>query len=322
MTSFEKNFLVNNEKNIELSENEKKELLDKGINQDDFYKLLSNKYNKGCNAFTFLLEEKDIIAKKNINNSSVEHEYAILKLLDNKKFNHSPAPIYFIKKPSILLEKEINGVSIDFSFDINIKKIASVLAELHSISFKKFGKPEEVRKKGDKLDNLKFNLNLLENHWQKIKLNKNSDDNYDVNSVLNYLSNFNDHIDELRGSFSEKNFSLIHFDLHKDNILLDKNNKVFIIDWGNSSIGDNAMDIAKLFYKNNFFEKQKLIFFQNYVFFDETIKKRVEVYYPLVVLNSLAWRLDMLTSKYDVVDDRFLELINKDWEFFNNFNKL
>lgn len=316
MINFENNFLANNEKEISLSENEKTELLDKGISQNDFCELLTNKYNQGFNAFTFLLEKKHIIAKKNINNCSVEPEYAILKFLDNKKFNHSPAPICFTKESPILLEKEVKGVSIDFDIDTNIKKIANALSELHSISFEKFGKPEEKRIRGSKLDNLKFNLNLLKIHWNQVVLNEVDFDNCKKEFVLNYLKKVDDSVNLLENDFSDRNFSLIHFDLHKDNILLDENNNIILIDWGNASIGDNAMDIAKLFYKNNFSEKQKQVFFENYSFADDTIKKRVDVYYQLVVLNSLAWRLDAVRSKN--VDDIFLKSIDKDWKTFNN----
>jgi thiamine kinase-like enzyme len=321
MINFENNFLTSPKEKIELSENEKKELLNKGISQDDFFKLLSNNYNQGRNAFIFSLDEKNIIAKKNFNNSSMEPEYAILKLLNNKKFEHSPTPIYFTKEPSILLEEEINGSQIDFDIDLNIEKLAIVLSELHSISFEKFGKPMEKRERGNKFDNLKFNLSLLEDHWKQIILNRNNIANHEANIVSNYLKNINNSVNELESIFSDKKFSLVHFDLHKDNILVDKNNDIILIDWGNSSIGDNAMDIAKLFYKNDFSEKQKQIFFKNYNFSDETIKKRIGVYYPLVILNSLAWRFDILATK-EKVDNNFLRSIDKDWRLFDNFNKL
>ena len=65
--------------------------------------------------------------------------------------------------------------------------------------------------------------------------------------------------------FCGNDFTLIHFDLNRNNILRSNNsNKIILIDWEQASAGDSAMDIAKLFLKLNFNDVQKKDFLVEY----------------------------------------------------------
>ena len=129
--------------------------------------------------------------------------------------------------------------------------------------------------------------------------------------------------------FSKSSFSLIHYDLNPDNILQEKENNILFLDWRQALIGDRAMDIAKLFYKNYLSEEQKELFFNTYKqeIDDPTIYKRTKIYEPLIRLGSILWRLRLLNIdiekqpiiKKNVDIDLVKERLKDDFKYLSSF---
>lgn len=108
-----------------------------------------------------------------------------------------------------------------------------------------------------------------------------------------------------------------------------------IIDWEQTSSGDNAMDLAKMFFKLDFNELQKKKFLSQYEKGleekDNSLQDRLKIYQPLVILNSLLWRVQILNSqeeklsnsKYDQDFYKRVSLgydsdVNKLKDYYNN----
>jgi len=119
-----------------------------------------------------------------------------------------------------------------------------------------------------------------------------------INQSLDKIKHMADKYDT---AFLDTNFTLIHFDLNKNNILYPKKDGApVIIDWEQASAGDNAIDIAKLFLKSEFDSDQKKDFLKVYeacqVEQDPHFRERLEVYEPFVIINSIIWRLGVLKN--------------------------
>ena len=302
--------------NFSKSEIERLSLL--GITLEDLKKLFKSETRQGHNAFVFSMEEKNIIAKKNKKmQNSISPEYAVLRVLQINDFKHTPAPIFFVRSEEILFEEQIDGHSVDLNNSDNIEKLAVVLANLHSIEFEKYGKPFSQRKRGNKWDNLLYNFDLLESVWKKLfKEIPKEEQLVDMSFFLEYLAQFKDNAERNKNNFQGDKFSLIHFDLHPENIIERDDESIVLVDWGNASIGDNAMDIAKLFLKCNFNNDQEKSFFDNYSFKDDDLQARVKIYMPLVILNSIAWRLSVL-HEGDCDNNKIINGLRHDVEIFN-----
>ncbi|MBU4455496.1 phosphotransferase, partial [Patescibacteria group bacterium] len=285
----------------ELSENEIKTINNLGLTFEDLQKLLGGPhFAEGSYALIFELPNSDqkIIAKawKNpkLDSERAKHENAALRLLRVRNFKVAPRSMGYLKSAAILFEEKIEGSPIENFDKITINQLAETMAKIHSIELNAYGKPLTQRRKGtqmdclnDALEKLCKDLSLLLNPPEIISL---------VEQAVNKTEN---EAKKKPDAFQNNNFTLIHFDLNCNNILRSKNSdKIILIDWEQASVGDNAMDIAKLFLKLNFNEEQKNEFFIEYEKKlskkDEYFQNRLEIYEPLVLINSILWRLRVL----------------------------
>jgi len=90
--------------------------------------------------------------------------------------------------------------------------------------------------------------------------------------------------------------------LNYNNILKKSDDgKLVIVDWEQASAGDNAMDLAKMFFKFDFKESQKQRFLSLYQEEleekDDSLQDRLKIYQPLIIVNSLLWRAEILNSQ-------------------------
>lgn len=94
----------------------------------------------------------------------------------------------------------------------------------------------------------------------------------------------------------DKYKSFIHSDFRPANMLIDKNNNVWIVDWEFSGLGHSLGDIGQFFrYENNFNQKQIRIFQDTY---NNSSKKSLPSdWYELSKLRDLVNPLQMLGSK-------------------------
>ena len=272
-----------------------------GITPDDLRKLLTtDPFAEGGYALLFESSSNDSnLVTKAWKNRSRDHERgenenAALRLLRIRDYKNAPKLRGYLQPSTILFEKKIEGEAVQ-QFDKNhIERLALALADLHSIRLNAYGKPFTERKDGTRLDYL---FDGIEN------LHKIAEPFIDQTEVTGLINRSLDKIKKMTGqtsdAFSAKDFTLIHFDLHKDNILYSKDDGApVIVDWEQASAGDNAMDIAKLFLKSNFNMDQKQAFLNVYesqqAERDPHFEDRLKAYEPFVLINSILWRLGVL----------------------------
>ncbi|QNM93334.1 phosphotransferase [Mycoplasma sp. Pen4] len=110
---------------------------------------------------------------------------------------------------------------------------------------------------------------------------------------------------------SENNRPL-HNDLYKDNILLDKNGKVFFIDWEYASMGDKHFDLAYFICGSFLTPKQEKIFLDRYdTYWEEyLIQQKILVYYLTIL-----WVNAQDVKHFD--DAPLIQKLNETIELFN-----
>ncbi len=299
-TSFE---IFDNKDGCNFSNRELNTIERLGLSVDDLKKILGEKpYNESNHAIFFELpingDEKNLAKvwkypKRDKNR--FQNESITLRLLRLKKTTIAPEILGSLKSSTILFEENIKGVNVEHFDKNNINKLADSISTFHSMEFNSYGKPFSKRKKGDKLDCLNHEINILNN---SIELLQNSDSLNIINSIKNVILKSKKKAEENRDDFKDNSFTLIHFDLNQNNILksLDSN-KIIIIDWEQATAGDNAMDIAKMFMKLNFNENQRTQFISRYKYnlpSEYGLESRIKAYNPLVIANSILWRINTL----------------------------
>lgn len=322
-----------------LSKNEIKTINDLGLTVEDLNKLLVGPhFAEGSYALIFDLpndgSEQKIAMKawKNpdVNPERAKHENATLRLLRMRKSREAPRLAGYLKSSAILFEEKIEGVPIENVDKIIVGQLAEILAKIHSIELNAYGKPLAKRKKGSQMDYLNDEIGKLNESLISI-----SNSQETMSSVEQAIFKIKSEAVKKSDAFQGDKFNLIHFDLNRNNILQSNNsNEIILIDWEQASAGDNAMDVAKMFLKLNFDEEQKKDFLADYKKNlskkDEYLEDRLDVYEPLVLINSILWRLRVLSNPpsqeyskaekifYVRVKKGFDSEINNLQEFLNN----
>ena len=287
---------------IKLSEKELRIINGVGLTLEDLQNLLKKPpYAEGSYALIFEVDEpkQATIAKvwKNPQNDKTRarHENAALRLLRKHKSTQVPQNLGYLPSETILFEEKIQGKHIVEFNENAICQLAETLAKIHTIKFSAYGKLIEPRTKGTQNDYLMAEIDKLREAFSTSP------------GKPELLTLIEQAIDKLGGeaissceAFKKKTFTLIHFDLNRNNILQSNDNdKIIIIDWEQSAAGDNAMDIAKMFFKLNFTEEQKGQFIEEYCKWfdknDNSFQVRLEVYESFVLINSILWRWRVLS---------------------------
>ncbi|MFH1662072.1 MAG: phosphotransferase [Candidatus Falkowbacteria bacterium] len=291
----------NSIKRTDLSENEIKTINNLGLTFEDLEKLLDEPhFAEGSYALIFDLpsDDKKVVAKvwknpkDNINRA--KHENVALRLLRIRNSEEAPKSMGYLKSKTILFEEKIEGAQIKNFDKTTIKQLAETIAKVHSVELNSYGKPLTKREKGTKMDFLNGELEKLRKNLSLLH------DSSEITSVIEQAINkIENEAKKNPNAFQNNNFTLIHFDLNKNNILREDNsNKLILIDWEQASAGDNAMDVAKLFLKLNFDDEQKKDFIVEYEKKlpkkDEYFQDRLNIHGPLVLINSILWRLRVL----------------------------
>lgn len=290
---------------IELSENELDTISRLGLTLTDLEKLINGSVMaEGSYALIFELPDSNpaVLAKvwKNPKEDAwrANNENVVLRLLNLRKSQEAPRAVGYLASPTILFEEKIDGKPINQFDKIAINQLAGVMSKIHSIELHSYGKPLTKRKKGAQKD-------CFDGELEKLNIKLDFIANLHKSEVLFPIKQALDKIKEMANndsaSFSANNFTLIHFDLNRNNILRSHDDsKITIIDWEQASAGDGAMDIAKLFLKLNFNEDQKedfLLEYEKNIFKkDNHFKNRLDIYYPLVLINSILWRIGVLAN--------------------------
>ena len=288
-----------------LSKNEL-EIIDRlGLTFEDLDKLINgSSMAEGSYALIFELPNSNprILAKvwKNPGEDALraDHENVALRLLRLHKSEEAPIVNGYLKSATILFEEKIEGNSIENFDKIAIKQLAETMSKIHSIELNAYGKPLTKRRKGTQMDCLNSELEKLHIKLDFLLKSEQSEILLLIEQSINKIEK---EVMKKFERFNANHFSIIHFDLNRNNILrTNDGNKIIIIDWEQSSAGDSAMDIAKMFLKLNFNEEQKKDFLLEY---EKNISKkdnyfedRLYVYCPLVLINSILWRIGVLKN--------------------------
>lgn len=289
---------------LALTEDEADTITELGLTPEDLFNLLNGPHlAEGSYALIFELPDSNsqLIAKawKNPKNDSerAANENVALRLLRIRDFKNAPKLKGYLESSKILFEEKIEGAPIEqFDKDI-IERLAVALANLHSIKLNKYGKPLAERKRGTRLDYLRDGTETLRGIASSF-----SDQPDTIELINQLLDKMENQAAEAGDAFSDTNFTLIHFDLNKGNILYSKKEeRLALVDWEQASAGDNAMDIAKLFFKSKFDSDQKQEFLTQYESHlkgkDLSLQDRIQVYESFVLVNSILWRLGVLKNE-------------------------
>lgn len=305
-----------------------------GLTLEDLRKLLAtHPFAEGSYALLFEARGKDsnFVAKawKNRKQDSKrgKNENVVLRLLRMRDFKNAPKLRGYLQPSTILFEEKVEGETVkEFDKD-RIEKLALALADLHSIKLNAYGKPLTKRKKGTRLDYLFDGMENLH------KIAEPFADQTEIMDLINRsLDKIKNETKKASNAFLATNFTLIHFDLNKNNILYSKKDgDPVIVDWEQASAGDNAMDIAKLFLKSDFNTEQKQNFLRVYenrqAEEDPHFGERLKAYEPFVLINSIIWRLGVLRDMPQQVSadnegqfyDRVRGNLGKEIEILKNF---
>lgn len=309
---------------LALSEKEKDAIKRLGIGPEDLRKLLAtHPFAEGSYALLFELPDHspNIVAKawKNRERDSGRgvNENIILRLLKIRGFKNAPKLEGYLHPSTILFEEKIEGETVKRFDKEKIERLAWALADLHSIELNAYGKPLAKRKKGTRMDYLLDGIETLHIIAEPFASQTES-----IKLINRSLKKIKDQAEKATDAFSGTNFTLIHFDLNKNNIIYSKKDgDPVIVDWEQASAGDSAMDIAKLFWKSDFDAGQKQDFLNVYESHqtknDPHFHERLKVYEVFVLINSIIWRLGVLRDMpqqmssdnesqfYDRVKDNF-----------------
>lgn len=288
---------------LALTEKEKEGIKKIGIAPEDLRKLLAtHPFAEGSYALLFDLPKHPTTVAKAWKNRAQDsargaNENIVLRLLRIRRFKNAPELKGYLRPSTILFEEKIEGETVKQFDKGQIERLASALADLHSIELNAHGTPFTKRKKGTRMDYLVDGIETLH------KIAEPFVSQPEVTELITRsLNKMKNQADKATGAFSDKNFTLIHFDLNKNNIVYAKEGgDPVIVDWEQASAGDNAMDIAKLFLKSNFDAGQKQDFLNVYenhqAKIDPHFRERLDVYDVFVLINSIIWRLGVLRDK-------------------------
>ena len=286
---------------LALTEEEESVIKRLGIAPEDLRKLLTARpFAEGSYALLFELpgNYSNIVAKawKNRKHDSERgvNENVALRLSRIRGFKNAPQLKGYLQPSTILFEEKIEGETVKQFDKDHIERLALALADLHSIKLNAYGRPFTKRKKGTCMNYLLDGIETLHKIAEPLAGQTEAMEliNRSLDKIKNMANKSND-------AFLSTNFTLIHFDLSKNNILYSKKDGApVIIDWEQASAGDNAMDIAKLFLKSTFDTVQKQDFLKVYESYqtkkDPYFQERLKVYEPFVLINSILWRLGVL----------------------------
>lgn len=170
-----------------------------------------------------------------------------------------------VKKNSDGFNHKINYNSLS-EFDFSPKVIKDTKEEL----IKEFIEGEEVTKATDD-DLIQIAKNMRKIHVSELKFPKNNL-RARVRAYLNIVHDKHSHIPEIEDNWKKMN-SLItkmnninpcHNDIHPGNLIKDKDNKIWLLDWEYSTMGDKHFDLA-FYIESSYIDKdQEKVFLDAY----------------------------------------------------------
>ena len=208
-------------------------------------------------------------------------ENMVLKYLQDYDLN-IPQLLFYDERNNILLEKYIEGETLDKKFSVEamipktiLSEISEIMGKLHSVNLSRFPYPYG------------YTTFSVQSFYVFVH-----DQIYDVcnslytesKELLNVLKeDLDKFFSTTHKSFSERLPVLCHCDVHRKNLLVDKDDRLWLLDWELALIGDPLYDIAIHFQKMRYNTAEKEIFFRHYcevtgLEYSQSILDQVEIY--------------------------------------------
>lgn len=248
------------------------------LEKEGFNAITIRKLNAGAVSVIYLAKTDRghvVIKIKLVRSGGLNNEYAILDLLQKYNIASKPYAYGVMDNKPYLIEEYIPGRRLPWRNikDADIVKLAQFFNILHAIPIKLLPK-SIIRGKSLPLERLKYAKSLMHLNEEYAKIVRVAEKQLKKIKIRNELS-------------------LKHTDPNPHNFIVHKN-KIVAIDWEESKIGHYATDIADLFIKGNFTQRQQKVFYNEY--FHKNIEKIV---YPFIITGTLGligWRLQRLES--------------------------
>jgi thiamine kinase-like enzyme len=234
----------------------------------------------GESNINFLVDERFIVRVNGNLKDKINKEFKILKYLE--KYNISPK--VFVKDTSrIIIPQDYLIIEFFKGQDLRklrlsnkmIKDLARLTSKLHSIPIIK-----NIPNYKESYLDVKINISKIIKLIKKYGGKKESDYLYDSLSTL-----------KINGPLNK--VSISHGDICEQNLVYDINNNLRFIDFESCGLYDSAYDIADIFtgFGKEFSKKHQNLFYEEYFKYrkDNTLKKRVEVFMPLKMFETLCW---------------------------------
>jgi len=270
---------------------------------------------KGLWSFNFVVisDNKKVVFKIYTPNregffiNSGKKEFEVLDTIS--KIGIAPKPILFddakeILNYDILAEEYLDGEQLKDLNDENIKKVAQLLAKLHSVEIPQ---NSTIEKKDYRVETL-FGISdfMIDSYSKKEFVDK------------KHLEEFKKILEKIKADltpipqFKEKD-TIIHMDMVASNFLILKNGEIKLVDWQSPGIGDPAFDVWG--FTNKAFnlwdldifmdERKKKTFLAEYLKFrkDENLLERIkykkDLWILILTIHSLIQYQDFLAGKVD-----------------------
>ncbi|UUD36201.1 phosphotransferase [Mycoplasmopsis citelli] len=181
--------------------------------------------------------------------------------------------------------------SVDFEFtDEALIQVADYLKALHEsdLKFPKTNHAARVKEYRKIIKQKNIKIDILDKYYKRI------------NTILAQI----------------KNNRPLHNDLFKTNMLMDQNQKLWIVDWEYASMGDKHFDLAYFITSNNLNEHQEKVFLDRYDLYWEEylLQHKIFVYYLIIL-----WLNVQETMPFD--DKPFYDLVEHSVQVYENKKK-
>ena len=217
-------------------------------------------------------------------------EYSILRLL---KSDSIPKPVAYDIQKNMLMKTYLEGRGKARFTAKDLQEAGKELAKLHRMRFRKPGKPGMKRTPSNYKQYFNQQISILQSRISELTQDERT------RRLGNYLSTaLTQAVKEERNRtarFSGNDFVVINFDLIPKNILW-KGGKPLVIDWGDASIGDPALEISRIFFTLDFTKSQEQALLNAYNSKDPNFLHRIQTYERFLAINRIVFDSTMYHS--------------------------
>lgn len=214
-------------------------------------------------------------------------EFSMLRLLRGESV---PQPVAYDSKKNLLIKTFVSGRIKKTVTTQDIMEAAKGLSRLHRTRFRKPGKPFTKRKPSTYQQYFYQQIDLLKDKLEQ--LTKNPKTQSLGEHLTRLLEKALEQNRQAINGFKGNTFAVINFDLVPKNVLWE-GKKPQVIDWGDASIGDPALEIARIFFSWGLKPEQRELFLDKYYGRSKQLEQRISIYERFVRINNIMWEANM-----------------------------